>query len=310
MTPSVDLARIEEACVELAGLEVHRNEPMSRRTTLGIGGPADLLVVAHSEDEVARVLGVAERLGLPQFVLGGGSNLLVGDGGIRGIVLTLGGALATLSVLEGGRRIEVGAGCSFARLTQVALEQGWRPAVGWFGTPGQVGGALVMNAGTRDGEIGDVVVEVRAATSAGPMRLTHAACDFGYRKSAFPAGAVLTGACLQCDSHQSNEAEALKGMAQGLLTRRHATQPRLRSAGSVFKNPPNDFAGRLIEAAGLKGHRVGAAQVSEVHANFVVNLGGATARDVLTLAEHARAAVKQHSGVELQWEVRRVGDFQ
>lgn len=310
MTQAVDPARIEEACVELAGLEVHRDEPMARRTTFGIGGPADLLVAAHAESDVVRVLGVAERLGLPHFVLGGGSNLLVGDGGVRGIVLTLGGELAALSVLEGGARIEVGAACSFPRLTQVALEQGWRPAVGWFGTPGQVGGALVMNAGTRDGELGDVVVEVRMATAGGLERLPRAACGFGYRRSVFPAGAVLTGACLQCDSHQSNEAEALKGMAQALLTRRHATQPKLRSAGSVFKNPPGDFAGRLIEAAGLKGHRVGAAQISEVHANFVVNLGGATARDVLTLAEHARAAVKQHSGVELQWEVRRVGDFQ
>lgn len=301
-------ARLQEACAALSGLELHRDEPLAKRTTFGIGGPADVLVVASAEDEVVRVLRVAEQHGLPVFVLGGGSNLLVGDGGIRGFTLTLAGALADLKVLDDGLRIEVGAACSFARLTQRALELGWRPATGWFGTPGQVGGALVMNAGTRDGEVGDVVVEVRLATAAGLQRLPRAACGFGYRASAFPPGSALTSTLLQCDSHQSNEAEALKVMAQGLLTRRHATQPKLRSAGSLFKNPPGDFAGRLLEAAGLKGYRVGGAQISDVHANFVVNTGGATARDVVAVAEHARAVVKAKTGVELQWEVRRVGE--
>lgn len=309
MTPAPSRAWIDEACAALAGLELHRDEPMARRTTFGIGGPADVLAVARAEEDVGRVLHTAERLGVPLFVLGGGSNLLVGDGGIRGLTLTLGGALADLQVKDQGRRIDVGAGCSFARLTRAALEEGWRPALGWFGTPGQVGGALVMNAGTRDGELGDVVVEVRGATAAGPRTLTRAECGFGYRHSAFPAGLVLTAACLQCDSHQSNEAEALKVKAQELLTRRHATQPKLRSAGSLFKNPPGDFAGRLVEAAGLKGHQVGGAQISTVHANFVVNVGGATARDVLAVAERARAAVQASSGVDLQWEVRRVGEF-
>ena len=301
-------ARLDQAREALRGLEQHLDEPLARRTTFGIGGPADLLVNARAEAEVVQVLHVAERLGLPVLVLGGGSNLLVGDGGVRGVTLTLGGALAELTVHDQGLRIEVGAACSFPRLTQAALDLGWRPAVGWFGTPGQVGGALVMNAGTRDGELGDVVVEVRLATPAGLERRARDACGFGYRTSAFPIGSVLTATMLQCDSHQSNEAEALKRMAQGLLTRRHATQPKLRSAGSLFKNPPGDFAGRLLEAAGLKGHQVGGAQLSEVHANFVVNTGGATARDVVALAEHARAVVKAKAGVELQWEVRRVGE--
>lgn len=302
------VSALESACAELTGLTVQRDEPLARHTTFGIGGPADALVVATTEDEVARALVATERHGVPLFVLGGGSNLLVGDGGIRGITLSLSGALAELTVLEGGRRIEVGAACSFPRLTQAALSHGWPPAVGWFGTPGQVGGALVMNAGTRHGEIGEVVVEVRLADAGGSHRLPRSACGFGYRTSAFPPRSVLTSALLQCDSHKSTEVEALTAMAHEQLNRRRATQPKQRSAGSIFKNPPGDFAGRLIEAAGLKGYAVGAAAISDVHANFIVNTGAAAARDVVAVAEHARAVVQQRFGVSLEWEVRRVGE--
>ncbi|OGQ18099.1 MAG: UDP-N-acetylenolpyruvoylglucosamine reductase [Deltaproteobacteria bacterium RBG_16_71_12] len=302
--------RLAAACAELAGLPVQRDEPMARHTTLGIGGPADALVTAADEASVTRVLAAAARHGVPLFVLGGGSNLLVGDGGIRGITLTLAGALAELVVLEEGRRIEVGAAASFPRLAQVALSQGWPPAVGWFGTPGQVGGALVMNAGTRQGEIGDVVSEVRLASADGTERRLRPACGFGYRTSAFPPGAVLTSAVLQCDSHKSSEVEALTVMAHEQLNRRRATQPKQRSAGSIFKNPPGDFAGRLVEAAGLKGYAVGGASISDVHANFIVNTGGAVARDVVAVAEHARTVVRDRFGVELEWEVRRVGEHQ
>lgn len=291
----------------LAGLAVERDALLSRRTTFGIGGPADVLVTAHDEAAVVRVLAVARELALPVFILGGGSNLLVADEGIRGVTLVLGGALATLQVLEDGRTIEVGCGVTYPRLTRTALDLGWRPAVGWMGTPGQVGGALKMNAGTRDGEIGDVVVEVRAASADGVVRFDRAACGFGYRTSAFPRELVLTSARLQCDSRQTLEVESLDKMAKELLARRHASQPKLRSAGSIFKNPPGDYAGRLIEACGLKGRTVGGAQISTVHANFIVNLGGASARDVAALADEAQAAVRAQSGVTLEWEVRRVG---
>lgn len=300
--------RVEAVCAALSGLRLVRNEPLASHTTFGIGGPADVLVEATTDDEVARVVRAAAHHQVPLFVLGGGSNLLVGDGGIRGVTLTLGGALAELRVVDEGLRIDVGAACTFPRLTQAALSQGWPPAVGWLGTPGQVGGALVMNAGTRQGELGDVVVEVRVAGPAGLARLPRTACGFGYRTSAFPAGAVLTGALLQCDSHKSKEVEKLTAMAQEQLTRRRATQPKQRSAGSIFKNPPGDFAGRLIEGAGLKGVAEGGARISDVHANFIVNTGGATAHDVVQLAERARTTVRQRFGVTLEWEVRRVGE--
>lgn len=304
----------------LEGVERERDAPLSRRTTMGVGGPADLLVVAREEADVVRTLAAARAQGLPVFVLGGGSNLLVGDLGIRGVVLTLSGGLASLTVLEEGAVLDVGAGVTYPRLTRTALDLGWAPAVGWLGTPGQVGGALIMNAGTRHGEIGDVVVEVRAATADGPVRFTKEECRFAYRTSRFQQealrapherslGLVLTGALLRCDDRKTDEAEALDAMAKDLLHRRHQSQPKLRSAGSIFKNPPGDFAGRLIEAAGLKGFTVGRAQVSPVHANFVVNLGGARAADVLAVAEHARATVRKKFDVDLEWEVRKVGDF-
>lgn len=299
---------IDAVARALEGIEQERSAVLARRTTFGIGGPADLLLIARDESEVVRALAAAAQHGVPVFVLGGGSNLLVGDGGIRGLVLTLSGALASLQVLEGGAAIHVGAGVTYPRLTRTALDLGWPSAVGWMGTPGQVGGALIMNAGTRHGELGDVVVEVRGASAAGVHHFDRLACGFAYRSSAFPPKTVLTSAQLRCDTRKTDESEGLDTMAKDLLHRRHASQPKLRSAGSIFKNPPGDFAGRLIEACGLKGFTVGRAQVSPVHANFVVNLGGALAADVVAVATHAQALVVERFGVKLEWEVRRVGE--
>jgi UDP-N-acetylmuramate dehydrogenase len=311
------------------GLEFELDAPLSKRTTFGIGGPADVLVEAGDERQVQAVLAAIADAGVPLFVLGGGSNLLVGDGGIRGVVLTLGGELAALTIEDDGRRLVVGCGCTFPRLTRTALDLGWPGAVGWLGTPGQVGGAILMNAGSRWGEIGSDVLEVIAVDASGEQRFDRDQCGFAYRSSVFQqrgvGGAridasitsvdqesvrlVLTRVILQCEKSSTEKAKELDATAKELLTRRHRTQPRLRSAGSLFKNPPGDFAGRLIEAAGLKGFTVGRAQVSEVHANFIVNLGGATARDVVSVATYVQSTVKQHSGVDLEWEVRRVGDF-
>jgi UDP-N-acetylmuramate dehydrogenase len=283
--------------------------PLGKRTTYRIGGPADLLVTPVAEDEVVEVLAWARDHGAPWWVLGGGSNILIGDLGIRGVVITLEGELKRIDVEDDGGRIEVGAGATFPKLTRAALDHGWPSAVGWIGTPGQVGGALIMNAGTRDGEIGDVVIEVSAATADGVVRFDHQACGFAYRSSTFPSSAVLTAAILQCDGHRNEEAAVLDQRAKALLARRHATQPKARSAGSLFKNPPGDYAGRLIEECGLKGSSVGGAQISDVHANFFVNVGGATAADVVALAERAQHAVKEKFDVDLEWEVKRVGEF-
>jgi UDP-N-acetylmuramate dehydrogenase len=209
-------------------------------------------------------------------------------------------------------------------LTKTCIELGWPGAEGWIGTPGQVGGALLMNAGSREGEIGDVVESVILAEAGRTRLLDREACGFRYRSSAFQRRdlatddsiisedpetrrLVLTRAILRCDKSSIEKAGELDARAKELLERRHRSQPRLRSAGSLFKNPPGDFAGRLIEAAGLKGFQVGRAQVSPIHANFVVNLGGATAADVVAVADHVVAVVRERFGVALEWEVRRVG---
>lgn len=307
-------------------IEIAIDAPLARRTTFGIGGPADLHLTAHSSVAVAAIMKVLPD-DVPLFVLGGGSNLLVGDRGIRGVVLSLGGDLAELRVEDNGKTLIAGCGCTFPRLTKTALELGWPGAVGWMGTPGQVGGAILMNAGSRWGEVGDDVSEVEVVDGDRAISIPRSACDFAYRSSRFQRGTdhrvdssitsadqklrrlVLTRVILRCEKSQPENASELRDRAHELLKRRHQTQPKVRSAGSLFKNPPGDFAGRLIEAAGLKGYSVGQAQISPVHANFVVNNGGASAADVVAVANHAVATVRAQSGVQLEWEVRRVGDF-
>lgn len=300
---------IDAVDAALGSIRRERGALLAKKTTFGIGGPADLLVTVVDDAELQTTLRAARDHGQPVFLLGGGSNLLVGDKGIRGVTLVLGGALAALDVVDGGAGIHVGCGCTYPKLTRKALDLGWPSAVGWIGTPGTVGGALKMNAGTKHGEIGDVVVEVHAMSADGPQVFDKAACGFSYRSSAFPPRLVLTRTILRCDDRRSDEAGELDRVAKELLAKRHASQPKQRSAGSIFKNPSGDYAGRLIEAAGLKGFQVGAARISDVHANFVVNLGGARAADVVAVAEHAASAVKERFGVELEWEVRRVGEF-
>jgi UDP-N-acetylmuramate dehydrogenase len=315
------LEQCEHALVQaLSREQVVRDAPMSKRTTFGIGGPADLWVVAHDAVQVSAVLQQAHAHQLPLFVLGGGSNLLVADAGIRGVVLSLGGTLTALRVEDDGGRIVCGAGVTYPRLTHTALQLGWKSAAGWIGTPGQVGGALMMNAGSREGEISDVVTSVEVASIDGTRNVPREDCGFSYRSSCFQTQMqtnletsstvkdVLTSTILQCDNRESMVV-GLQSHADALLKRRHATQPKLRSAGSIFKNPAGDFAGRLIEACGLKGMAIGGAQISEVHANFVVNTGGALARDVVALATHAQQQVQQRFDVSLIWEVKRVGDF-
>ncbi len=296
---------------EEQGATAKSDAPLARLTTFGIGGAADLLVTARSEAHVLTVLQICEREHLPLFILGGGSNLLIADAGIRGLVLKLGGELAEVVVDEDGSRIQSGAGAKYPRLTRAALDCGWESAKGWIGTPGTVGGALKMNAGTRDGEIGDTVVSVTVVELSGIKTIPREKCGFGYRTSAFPARAVLTRTDLQCDDRriEPDAVAALDAEAKALLAKRHATQPKQRSAGSIFKNPPGDYAGRLIQEAGLKGMQIGQAQLSPVHANFVVNLGGASASDVVALAQHAQQEVRARFGVELEWEVKRVGAF-
>ena len=262
---------------------------------------------AESTADVAFVLRLCLRRALPWFVLGSGSNLLVGDGGIRGVVLRLGGEYAALAYEEEAAHVVVAAGASasLSLLTAQAASRGARGIGSLAGIPGSVGGALRMNAGT-DREIGDFVREVWVQTPSRPD--AHAVSpQYFYRRTSLARDALVARVTLAFERGTPAEVRA---EMQERLVRRKTTQPlQWPNAGSCFRNPPGDRAGRLIEAAGAKGWRVGGAEVSALHANFIVNSGGATAQDVTTLLARVRRAVHDRFAVDLELEVHLVGEF-
>lgn len=282
------------------------DEPMARHTTLRIGGPTDVWFAPADREDLKRGLEICAELGLAALPAGSGSNLLVRDAGIRGVVVATG----SLRGLEriGPSTIQVDAGVATGRLLRSSIrwELGGLEFLG--GVPGTVGGGLVMNAGTTLGEFKDVTAEVvslRVADGTWVQRL-GSDCGFRYRASDLGAGEIVVAACLGLWPRKAAEIEAA---VSALRSRRREREPiGLPNAGSIFKNPPADFAGRLIEAAGLKGRRVGGAQVSPKHANWIVNLGGAQASDVLALVEIMRAAVVERSGTHLELELKVEGE--
>lgn len=285
---------------------VSTDEPMAKHTTFRIGGPADALVTPHNNDELKRVIRFAAEEGLPVMVIGRGSNLLVRDGGIRGMVIKMSGGFD--EVKAEGSRLTAGAGVQLVTLARKAAALELTGLEFASGIPGSLGGALVMNAGAYDGEMKDVVEWVDVMDSGGRVKqLTAGEMGFSYRHSglqetgdvALRAGLVL----------KPGEPQAIEARMKELAERRQTKQPlTLPSAGSVFRRPPGHYAGPLIEESGLKGTRVGGAEVSTLHANFIVNAGGATAADVLGLIEHVRQTVHARSGVWLEPEVRVVGE--
>jgi len=285
--------------------EALRDVPLAPRTTIRVGGPADLLVRPADPDALAALLRAVRELGVPLHVLGGGANTLVADAGVRGVVLRLPPDLAGEDAR--GETLLLGAGQPTSRLWVRAHALGLVGMEFVAGIPGTLGGALAMNAGTRIGEMRDVVSRVELATADGAGFVDAAALGFAYRTCTLPAAAVATR--IEFALRRGDVAESERTMQED-RRRRRSTQPLDRpSFGSTFTNPPGDFAGRLVEAVGLKGHRIGGAMWSDVHANFVVNLGGARARDVLALVNLARSRVKDRFGIVLETEVRLVGDF-
>jgi UDP-N-acetylmuramate dehydrogenase len=285
-----------------ARIPVWTDEPLARHGYWRVGGPADLLVHVRGAEELATVMG----LGLPVTVLGNGSNLLVSDAGIRGITVQLRGAFRE-SVVDGDI-LRAGGGL----MNPVLLARLDKQSLGGLGclagVPGTVGGAIRMNAGTRIGEIGDRVSWVDLILPGGtPQQLTPADIGFSYRWAQLPAGAIVTEVGLRV-SHEEYAAEK-EAMTEHLAYRMRTQPLNQPSCGSVFKNPPGDHAGRLIEAAGLKGHRHGGARISEKHANFIVNEGGSTAEDVVTLIRLARDTVRDRFGISLETEVHTAGDW-
>ncbi|RMF14123.1 MAG: UDP-N-acetylmuramate dehydrogenase [Candidatus Dadabacteria bacterium] len=295
---------------EIVGPEhLREHEPLSGLTTWRTGGPADVVVRVPDLDALSKVQQVIASNRIPSVVLGRGSNVLVQDGGFRGVVITLGPKFSGIDVepLGDSDRIHVGAATPLGQLIKAARQHGWRSLAPLGGTPGTVGGALRMNAGDRHTWIGQFVESVDIVKRDGKLTTVPVErIGYGYRHSQFPPGSVIVSGILQVERDDPSLA---RQAIDEHIARRKATQPlNLPSCGSVFRNPENGSAGELIERAGLKGVRLHAAQISEQHANFIVNLGGATARDILALIRLARQKVYEETGIRLEEEVRIIGD--
>lgn len=289
------------------GARCRLDEPLGPHVAFRIGGPADALVVLEDAGELRWLRAYAASQGVPIFLLGSGANLLVADEGIRGISVRLAGVWARWS-FDGDDEIIAGTGVRNARLVSDLLQAG-RTNLAFLGTiPGTLGGALIMNAGAHGGEVGSFVESVEVLRPDGGLEWRPAEdCGFAYRSSGFASGEILTRVRLRV---VEGDADAARAELSEMRARRRATQPHgTPNAGSIFKNPPDDFAARLIEACALKGCRIGGAKISCKHANFIVNEDRALARHVSALARHAQRLVAARFGVGLEWEVRRVGEW-
>ncbi len=290
-----------------AGIEkVWTDEPLANHTTWRIGGPADLLIQPKDKASLQKALQIIHRHEIPWNVIGRGSNLLVRDRGIRGAVLKVAEGLSHCEFR--GEEVCVGAGYSMIRL---AVETGKMGLTGMEfagGIPGTVGGAVYMNAGAHGSDLSRILIDAEILFENGESKvLSNEELSFSYRTSLLQKqkGIVLEARFQLRTGDRKEIAATLAANKE----RRRNTQPlQMPCAGSVFRNPPNDHAGRLIEAAGLKGYQIGGAQVSEKHSNFIVNCGGATAADVLTLINHVRSTILEKNGIDLHPEVLVVGE--
>lgn len=282
------------------------NEPMKKHTTFAVGGPADVLVLPQSVKEMSLAMRAAKALDLPVLVLGGGSNVLVRDGGIRGVVIQLNEMTKVLSCNE--TKILASAGLMLKDICAFALAQGLTGIEFACGIPGTLGGAVFMNAGAYGGEMSFVVSRVRAVTSTGDVHTYETPnLGFGYRQSRFQKSQeFVVEAELQLRRGNKDE---IKAIMDDLTQRRESKQPLdMHSAGSTFKRPPGYFAGTLIDQTGLKGLSHGDAEVSKKHAGFVVNRGHASAQDVLAVIHEVQRRVEEAHGVHLEPEIRIVGE--
>lgn len=282
------------------------DEPLSRHTTFRIGGPADCYLEVRSREETAALMRLAREQKLPVLFLGWGSNLLALDGGVRGVVARLRGDFEKVEFLE-GCRVRSGAGVRIPSLVSLCAERGLSGHEPLVGVPGTVGGALVMNAGTRELEIGILVreVEVLDEGSLQPKRLSDSGLHFEYRASNLE-GRVVLSCVLQLKP--GDKVDIIKRVRQ-YQRKRLQTQPiHTYNVGSTFKNPPGQFVAQLIERAGLKGTACGGARVSPLHANFIENFAKASASDVLELVRRVRAKIKADFGVELELEMKVIGE--
>ncbi len=288
------------------------NEPLARYTSVKIGGPADILFYPQDLEDLKNALVFCHEKDLSHFVIGNGSNLLVRDGGVRGLVVRLNRILNTYKTEENPEDditviLSTDAGVMLPKLVELSKQNGWSGLESLYGVPGTVGGALLMNAGTREGEIGDSVLEITALENNGRIKTySKKRLHFEYRDLKIPRSEIILSAKLLL---KKSDPKTVMEKVEFFQKRRHQTQPLDQpSMGSVFKNPSKKFAAQLIEELGLKGVRVGGARVSEKHSNWIVNEGGATAQDILILIGLVRDKVKEVTGIRLETEVKVVGE--
>ncbi len=302
-----EINAVQAFCAALGSDNVKLQEPMKKHTTFRIGGPADYYLCPHSVRELQAVLHICRGEKLPFFILGNGSNLLVSDKGYRGAVIQL---WKNMSEIERtGTRIRAQAGALLSKIAAAALEDGLTGMEFAAGIPGTLGGAVVMNAGAYGGEMKDIIKEVQVMDQEGNLlNLPAEKLELGYRTSIIKKkDYIVLSAVLELEP---GDREEIRAKMDDLKERRVSKQPlELPSAGSTFKRPEGYFAGKLIMDAGLRGFSVGGAQISEKHCGFVVNKGNATAEDVTDLIREVQEKVKERFGVELEPEVKFLGEF-
>lgn len=304
----MDNHRIENKfCNCLGSDNVKQQEPMSRHTTFRIGGPADFYLCPHSTKEVQEIVEICKEEKLPYFVLGNGSNLLVSDKGYRGVVVQLWKNFSDITVKD--CCIQAKAGALLSKVAAEALEAGLTGMEFASGIPGTIGGAAFMNAGAYGGEMKNIIKSVKVLDTQGEVLvLPKEELKMGYRTSIVKEKGY-TVLSVELELTRGNQ-EEIRNTMEDLKERRTSKQPlEMPSAGSTFKRPEGYFAGKLIMDSGLRGFSVGGAQVSEKHCGFVVNKGGATAMDVLNLIREVQRKVKEQFGVDLETEVRFLGEF-
>ena len=303
---SVATVNLYQQLAQMSGLEVRRDEPMARHTSFGIGGPADILVIPKDTASLVEVVRALATAGTEPFYIGNGTNLLVRDGGIRGVVVKTAGALTGIE--QDGNRVISGAGESLAAVCHHAAQQGLSGLEFAAGIPGSVGGAIVMNAGANGGEIAQVLEWVEAINAGNKVnRYQRSELDFGYRRSQFQTGRwVIARAAVALSPATPDQVR--QSMYEAVEKRCQRQPVSDRSAGCVFEHPPGDYAGRLLEETDTKGMRVGGAMISPKHANFIINTGGATAADVLELIRQVQDKVEAEFGVRLATEICICGE--
>ena len=303
---SVTTVNLYQQLAQMSGLEVRRDEPMARHTSFGIGGPADILVIPQDTASLIQVVRTLATAGSEPFYIGNGTNLLVRDGGIRGVVVKIAGALTGIE--RDGNHLISAAGESLAAVCHHAAQQGLSGLEFAAGIPGSGGGGIVMNAGANGGEIAQVLEWVEAINAGNEVnRYQRSELDFGYRRSQFQTGRwVITRAAFALSPTAPSQVRQLMYEA---VEKRCQRQPVSdRSAGCIFKHPPDDYAGRLLEETDTKGMRVGGAMISPKHANFIINTGQATATDVLELIRQVQDKVEAKFGIRLDTEICICGE--